>query len=69
MNAVDVTKRTDAAAVVLLCSFDATVKTAAGSVVPSAEGFTLHTPSRKRPKLFPVAASAVRALRKVGGAQ
>lgn len=64
MMPVDISARTNDAAVTLLVTFAETITTTAGRVTPSASGFTLDAPGRKA-KRFDTATPAVRALRKL----
>lgn len=61
---MDLTKMSDANATVQLCAFNVTLFNSAGRVVPSPAGFTLELEGKKRGKLFPIALTAVRKLRK-----
>lgn len=64
---LDVTGRTDEAAITALVTFGETVTTPAGTITPAADGFTLSTTGARRPKHYETAAPAVRALRSLQG--
>lgn len=61
---VDVTARTNEAAVTALCTFGEVVKTSAGRVEPDSQGFQLHVDGRK-PRAFATASGAVEVLRRI----
>jgi hypothetical protein len=62
---VDITNRTNEAAITLLCTFNAQVKTSAGEIVPAeADGFALVVPGKKT-RMFPTASGAVEVLRRL----
>jgi hypothetical protein len=64
MSATDITNRTNAAAIVLLCAFNEAVCTPAGRVEPDQEGFALVVDGQK-PRHFQTASGAVEVLRRV----
>ena len=64
MKVIDITDRTDPAAITALVTFGETVKTRAGRIEPTPEAFLFFVEGRKARK-FLTAAPAVRALRRV----
>jgi hypothetical protein len=63
-QAVDVTARTDEAAITALCTFGEIVKTSAGEIHPTLAGFELRVGERK-PREFSTASGAVEVLRRI----
>ncbi len=61
---MDLSKLTDANATVQLCGFGETLFNAAGRIVPTDAGFALELEGKKRAKIYPLALTAVRKLRK-----
>lgn len=61
---VDITDRTNTAAVTLLCTFNESVSTPAGRVEPHGEGFNLIVEGKK-PRYFESASGAVEVLRRI----
>lgn len=62
-HTIDITTRTDEAAITALCTFGETVTTPAGRVEPAASCFVL-TPTNGRPREFATASGAVEVLRR-----
>lgn len=65
---ISLDKLTDANATVQLVAFNETLFNTAGRIVPSPRGFTLELEGKKRAKIYPLAITAVRKLRKAGRA-
>lgn len=61
-HAIDITDRTDEAAIAALCTFGETVTTPAGSIEPTPAEFVLK-PTAGKPRTFATAAGALEALR------
>jgi hypothetical protein len=61
---IDITDRTNEAAITLLCSFRETVSTSAGSIKPTQEAFVL-SPVGGKPRKFEKASGAVEVLRRI----
>jgi len=61
---IDITDKSDVQANALLCSFNATVKTAEGVIEPEPTGMRLTLVGARRSKFFPTAKAALRRLRK-----
>lgn len=62
---IDVTRRTDAAAITALCTFNESVSVGLIQVDPEQTRFVLRAPSLKQPREFATASGAVEVLRRM----